>query len=383
MEHRRLNLSDIAIGEPLLWDVYGADKKLLLRKGQVVQSEKQVESLVERGLYIDAHLAAMLSGAQKRPEPAAKVAELPSVLRLVNLVNKRLEKLLFNFVGETDMEGKIVEVVKALARACELNTDIALGCVLLNQESGSYAIRHSVDTAIVSWAVLHAMRKPPEEITAVMAAALTMNLGMIRMHDQLQNKTEPLNEKEQEIVRKHPEESVNLLRQAGVTNEEWLACVYLHHENDDGTGYPRGANAGPIPQNAKILATADRYCARIANRKYRKTLLPGLALRDVLVTGGKTADPTLAAYFVKEVGTYPPGSFVRLQNGEIAVVTGRGGSPTAPVVHAIIGPRGAPLSFPIKRETTKQLNGVREAVPADQAGMRFSLQQLWGQEAAL
>jgi HD-GYP domain-containing protein (c-di-GMP phosphodiesterase class II) len=374
-------MADISVGEPLLWDVYGADKKLLLRKGQIVQNERQMESLLERGLYIDAHLAGSAGASQKRPEP--KTLELPSVLRLLNLINKRLERLLYNLNGEPGMEAKILEVVKALGHACELNPDIALGCVLLNQESGSYAIRHSIDTAIVAWAVLHAMRKPPEEITAAMAAALTMNLGMLRLHDQLQNKQEPLNEKEQEIVKRHPEESVNLLRQAGIANDKWLSYVLLHHESDDGSGYPRGEAAGSIPQNAKILAIADRYCARISNRKYRKTLLPGLALRDVLVSGGKTADPTLAAYFVKEVGTYPPGSFVRLQNGEIGVVTGRGSSPTTPIVHAIIGPRGAPLSFPIKRETTKQLHGIREAVSAEQANLRFSMQQLWGKEAAL
>ncbi|HYD78399.1 MAG TPA: HD domain-containing phosphohydrolase [Paucimonas sp.] len=374
-------MTDIAVGEPLPWDVYGTDKKLLLRKGQVVQNERQVEVLIERGLYIDAQLAGSLSS--KRAEPPPKILELPSVLRLINLVNKRLERLLYTFNSEPDMEAKILEVVKALEHAGNMNPDIALGCVLLNQEAGSYAVRHCIDTAIVSWAVLRAMRKPPEEITAVMAAALTMNLGMLRMQDQLQNKSEPLNEKEQEIIKKHPEESVNLLRQAGVKNEQWLSYVLLHHENEDGTGYPRGKDAGEIPQNVKILAIADRYCARIANRKYRKTLLPGLALRDVLVSGGKTSDPTLAAYFVKEVGTYPPGSFVRLQSGEICVVTGRGASPTTPTVHAIIGPRGAPLSFPIKRETSKQLHGVREAVSAEQASLRFSLQQLWGQEAAL
>jgi HD-GYP domain-containing protein (c-di-GMP phosphodiesterase class II) len=382
MDHRRLTMADICVGEPLSWDVYGSDKKLLLRKGQIVQNERQVEALVERGLFIDAHLAGNLASTQKRPD-APKPLELPSVLRLINLINKRLERLLYSFNGEPDMEGKLLEVAKALAHACELNPDIALGSVLLNQETGSYAIRHSIDTAVVSWAILHAMRKPPEEITAVVAAALTMNLGMLRLHDQLQNKAEPLTDKEQETVQNHPEESVNMLRQAGIKNDEWLTCVQLHHENEDGTGYPRGKDVGSISQNAKILAIADRYCARISNRKYRKTLLPGMALRDVLVSGGKTVDPTLAAYFVKEVGTYPPGSFVRLQNGEIGVVTGKGASPSTPIVHAIIGPRGAPLSFPIKRETTKQLHGIREAVSAEQASLRFSMQQLWGQEAAL
>jgi len=101
------------------------------------------------------------------------------------------------------------------------------------------------------------------------------------------------------------------------------------------------------------------------------------------MVGGKASDPMLAAYFVKEIGTYPPGSFVRLQNGEIGVVSHRGATPTTPVVHAILAPRGAPLSFPIKRETTRQLHEIREAVSPDTANFRFGLHQIWGSEAAL
>jgi hypothetical protein len=72
-----------------------------------------------------------------------------------------------------------------------------------------------------------------------------------------------------------------------------------------------------------------------------------------------------------------------LQNGEIGVVTRRGAAPATPVVHAFIGPRGAPLSFPIQRDTSKELYAVREVLASDQAMLPFSMQQLWGEEAAL
>ena len=80
---------------------------------------------------------------------------------------------------------------------------------------------------------------------------------------------------------------------------------------------------------------------------------------------------------------YPPGSYVRLQNGEIGVVTHKGKQPSAPVVHALLGPRGAPLSFPIQRDTSKTLFAIREALYPEQADVRFSMQQLWGKEARL
>jgi HD-GYP domain-containing protein (c-di-GMP phosphodiesterase class II) len=381
MDQHRLSISDIVIGEPLPWDVYEQGNRLLLRRGHVIESAHQAEELVARGLFIDGGHADQL--ARARNEQHVKKIEVPSALRFINLANKRLERLLYNLGNETDVQGKIREVANALVHAADINPDIALACIFLNQAAANYAVRHCVDTALLALPIARAMKKTPEDILAIMAAALTMNIGMLRQQDQLQDKQEPLTEKELEIIRNHPNESVSVLQQAGVTDAAWLSCVRQHHENGDGSGYPLGKAVGEIPQSARILAMADRYCASVAHRKYRKTLLPGTVLRDVFLAGGKASDPMLAAYFIKELSTYPPGTFVRLQNGEIGVVTRKTKSATAPIVHALIGPRGAPLSFPIYRDTSKELYAVREALPAEQATLRFSMQQLWGDEAAL
>lgn len=381
MDQRRLSISDIVIGEPLPWDVYGAGDKLLLRRGHVIENTRQAEELVQRGLFIDAGQAERAAQAKKEAQQLAK-KEAPSALRFINLANKRLERLLYNISNEPDAQVKILEVTKALVYASDVNSDVVLGSVFLNQAAARYAVRHCIDTALISLLIARAMKKSLEEIQLIMAAALTMNIAMLRQQDQLEDKQEPLTEKESELIRSHPLQSVEILKQVGITHPDWLNYVLLHHENADGNGYPQGKAVQDIPQNAKILALADHYCASVSNRKYRKTLLPSAALRDVLLAGGKASDPMLAAYFIKELGTYPPGTFVRLQNGEIGVVTRRGKVATTPVVHSFIGPRGAPLSFPIQRDTTKELYAIRDTLSGEQAILRFSMQQLWGDEAA-
>lgn len=382
MDHRRLSLSDIAIGEPLPWDVYGEGSKLLLRRGHIIQNAGQIEALLQRGLFVD---AALLDGAHKIRELQAQQArrESPSALRFINLAHKRLERLLYNLANESDAGSRILEVAKALSHAADTNADVALASVLLNQQAGNYAIRHSIDTALVALLISRSLHKSLEEIQFIMAAALTMNIGMLRQHDLLRDKQTPLSESEQNLIRSHAQASVDLLAQAGITQREWLEYVALHHENDDGSGYPCGKTLRDIPQNAKIVSLADRYCACVTQRAYRKTLLPNAALREVLLPDGKPGDPLLAAYFIKEIGNHPPGCFVRLQNGEIGVVTRRGKEASTPVVHAFIGPRGAPLSFPIQRDTGKELYAIREPLPASQATLLFSMHQLWGEDAAL
>lgn len=378
MEQHRISMSDIVIGEPLPWNVYDDGGHLLLSKGYVVERNRQLESLIERGLFVDAQVI-----TKKNAAPVERPKELPSVLRLINLSNRRLQALLLNLPNETAAQNKLLEVSKALVYACTIDSDVALGSILLNQEGSAYPIRHCVDTAIVALLVGRTMNKSPEEIELLTAAALTMNVAMLRLQDKLQNSPDPLTEEESRLIREHPQRGVEMLTQAGVTSEVWLSWVLMHHENEDGSGYPLGKSGAEIPLNAKIISLADRYCARVSPRNYRKSLLPNAALRDILLADKKNIDPVLTTTFIRELGIYPTGTYVRLENGEIGVVTGKGPSSTTPYVHALVGPRGAPLAMAIKRDTSKKLYAIRDVLNAEQADIRFNMQHLWGTTAAL
>jgi HD-GYP domain-containing protein (c-di-GMP phosphodiesterase class II) len=369
-------MSDLAIGQPLPWNVYDAAGQLLLSKGHIVERTTQLEALIERGMFADAQAIV------KKPPPE-KPKELPSVLRLINLANKRLETLLINLPNETDAQPKLLEVSRALIYATTLDPDVALASILLNQSVTDYPIRHCVDTAIVSLLVARSMSKPQEEVEVIAAASLTMNVAMLRLQEKLQNSADPLTEDELRQVRDHPVKSAEQLQRAGVISQIWLDCVLMHHENEDGSGYPYGKAGADIPISAKIIGISDRYCARVSSRQYRKSLLPNAALRDILLSDKKNIDPLLTTTFIRELGIYPTGTFVRLENGEIGVVTSRGSSSTTPYVHALVGPRGAPLAMPIKRDTSKKLYAIRDVLREDEADIRFNMQQIWGATAAL
>jgi HD-GYP domain-containing protein (c-di-GMP phosphodiesterase class II) len=372
MEQRRLGMSDITMGEPLPWDVYDDNNRLLLAKGSVVHRESQVNMLVERGLFVVL--------GEKRRTQTVSVKEVPSALRIIRDANVELSRVLLSLTTAPDAQKRLRSITQMLGFAIDVNRDVALATILHNKE-GSYAVRHCIDAAIVALLVARSLNKSPAEIQALTAAALTMNVSMLAVQENLQNKREGLNEKEMEMVRRHPHDSAALLKIAGIDDEKWLNCVLDHHENEDGSGYPNGKRGDEIDANAKILAVADRYCASISSRSYRKSLLPNAAMHDVLLAHRTEIDPSLIACFVREFGTYPTGTFVRLENGEIGLVTGKGASTTTPIVHSLVGPRGAPLSYAIRRDTSTPLNAVREVLDEERAAIRFQLHQIWGDDA--
>ena len=372
MSKKKISEHDLTIGAAVPWDVFSEDGELLVRKGHVVSSVKQLDILIKRGLYAATH--------SHPPKPQSH----PSVVRMLNAANQRLEFLSREIIaGKGGEKEKLLEVAHLVYAAVDLHPNVALACILHNQKVGSYAIRHCIDTAVVARMIARALKKSPAEKLIIVAAALTMNLGMLAHQERLQAHKDALSPADQEIIHQHPAKSVELLRHAGVDDEVWLACVLLHHENEDGSGYPYGKKGRDVPLDAKIISLADRYTARVSARHYRKSLVPNAALRDMVMEGNSNLEQSLVATFIKELGIFPIGTFVRLENGEIGVVTSRGSSSTTPIVDCLIGPRGAPLDKVNRRDTSKVLCGIREVLTEHQAAVGFNLDQLWGPVASL
>jgi HD-GYP domain-containing protein (c-di-GMP phosphodiesterase class II) len=219
------------------------------------------------------------------------------------------------------------------------------------------------------------------EAESIAAAALTMNIGMLRLQEDLQNRAEQPTDEERVLIRRHPELSVSLLKEAGVTDPLWLAYVLSHHENVDGSGYPTGTASDSISVGAKIIAVADRYTAMIAPRKFRKAIHPTQALRNLLIDGGKTNDEKITAFFIKELGIYPPGCCVKLASGETAVVMFKGITATTPAVQAIKNQLGDALPYPENRNSGTERFAIKEGVLLEDKEIPFTMQQIWGAHA--
>ncbi len=216
-------------------------------------------------------------------------------------------------------------------------------------------------------------------------AGLTMNVGMLDQQERLHDAPGKLERTEQTRMRAHPELGVARLRHAGISDLDWLDGVLHHHENEDGSGYPQGKAGAQVPRIAKLIALAERYCARVSERNYRQPMLPNAALRDLLLAQ-QTLDDQLAAVLIRELGIYPIGTYVRLLNGEIGVVSRKGLASTTPHVESIVGPRGAPLEVFLQRDTKSALNGIREVLSSAQVGALrapLRMEQVWGRVAAV
>jgi len=82
------------------------------------------------------------------------------------------------------------------------------------------------------------------------------------------NKQGPLDAREWQLMRTHPDESARILKETGHLTDEAHVIALQHHERIDGTGYPRQLRDRDIHELAKICAVADVFDALTTNRAY-------------------------------------------------------------------------------------------------------------------
>jgi HD-GYP domain-containing protein (c-di-GMP phosphodiesterase class II) len=378
MSQRRVMRADLAVGNPLPWNVYDGSGKLLLGKGQTIENSGQLERLVGEGLFVkEADLASSASQRevlQAKSHPSA-LKSLLDARDQVALIARRYKTEDFDFLA------RIEQCIALVHQACDINQDVAVAAILMRQD-GSYAARHQVDVAVISLLVARALNLPAAECRSIVAAALTMNLSMLDVQDKLDLLQGELVPAMRNALLDHPRKSVELLRALGVSDETWLDCVAQHHERADGSGYPAGLASYEITTGAKIIALADRYCARICRHGNRPWRLPSVAMGEIFNDRGKYQDAGLTGHFVKTLGIYPAGTMVRLAEGEIGIVTNSLGRAASPMVHAVIGLRGTPLSAPMPRNPSRPGHAIHEAVDPGKVNLRIQMFNLWGKDAS-
>jgi len=204
-------------------------------------------------------------------------------------------------------------------------------------------------------------------------SALTMNLGMTRAHDELARQAGALTAAQRRLIREHPLRSAAMLRALGVTDPVWLRLVEQHHERSDGTGYPAGSRVDGAEH--RLLQLADTYVACISPRESRGSM-PAQELARQLYLGFGRAPDRLGALFVKSIGFFPPGSYVRLTHGECGIVVRRGLKANEPKVMVLTGRHGLPLGEPVLRDTSDPAWAVQAGLPPGEVKVLVNVARL-------
>jgi len=183
-----------------------------------------------------------------------------------------------------------------------------------------YTMTHSVNVCILALTFGRHMQLPREQLEILGVGALLHDIGKLRVPTEILNKPDRLTRDEFEIMKKHPVEGYDILREDLLMSPQILDIVLHHHERISGQGYPEGMLGDSISGLTKMTSIVDVFDAITSDRCYHDGLSPYIALQNIYRWTDNAFDKNLVEGFMGCMGVYPVGSLVELNQGQIAVV---------------------------------------------------------------
>lgn len=364
---------------PLPFPIFAKDGTLLVEKG-IALNEQQVMNLLRKDKLLTKQSELLAALQKTRGQGKANTDSTSYKARTPFSILASLEIELEEIFTVQDSPLTLSNIYAAAGRVqtiCNQWPDSAIAKIFMDDKS-NYTIQHSIHTAILCDLAAKHLGWQDDARRSLVGAALTMNISLGFLQDELQKQKEVLTSEQQTLLKEHPIKSATLLENIGITETLWLNLIRTHHEQADGSGYPKGLNKSQLPKGAQILQLADMYGAKISGRKYRDAVLPTDAARYFFSIKEKNEYGILLDVFLKIIGLYPPGSIVRLRNDEIAMVVKRGSKIDKPMVRSLTNKDGQRLGSPATRNTTQPLFSITgfAALPVDFGEMDYDT--LWG-----
>jgi HD-GYP domain-containing protein (c-di-GMP phosphodiesterase class II) len=238
---------------------------------------------------------------------------------------------------------------------------------------GGYSALHSLLCSVLSQLVATVFALPEPERRALACSALTMNIGMTALQDELALQKQAPSPTQRSQIDGHAQAGRDMLISAGVKDPLWLDAVAQHHTPL--TGPDKLADWQPVARIARILQTVDRYTAAMSPRKSRSGRTARDSVRSVVVQADAKHDE-VGTSLVSILGLCPPGTYVKLGNGETAVVLKRGLKPAEPLVATVLNRNNEPIALPRPIDISRGVVPIQATIAATDVRVNLNMEAM-------
>lgn len=265
---------------------------------------------------------------------------------LCTVVVEDAEKL-FHGLDGIDSWATVIDAEPALAgelAPAEVDATVEAIARFVDLKS-PYLLGHSAATADLVTGAARRMGFADRDVSDVRRAALVSGFGRLGVSNAIWDKTSPLTPGDWERVRLQPQLTERMLHRSPGLAPAGRVAGHVR-ERCDGSGYPRGLNAGAIPPASRVLAAADSYQAMREPRPHRPAMAPAEAadeLRREVHAGRLDADAVdavLATAAGKQTGRRRSGpAGLTAREIEVLRLVASGRSTKAIAEHLVITPK--------------------------------------------
>ena len=299
--------------------------------------------------------------------------EYEDLLSLWSDLEAGLGVTLGNPASVQEFELRVWQYDRWMQSLLQRDTDVGLYLLfqLATNSAVGYSASHSLVCAVLCHLIAVELGLPRQERDSLVHAALTMNIAMTALQDQLADQVEKPTDGQYDAIRAHPAKGGMMLANIGILDELWLDVVTQHHNEANDNG--ELMEVPPMVRLSRIVRIVDRYAAMISPRKTRA----GRSATDSarFVSGESNERPRadeVGPALVRAVGLCPPGTYVRMDSGDIAVVMRRSSKPNHPHVAIVLNDIGQLIGQPRLHRTAQGAPLIRSSLPASAVRERLN-----------
>lgn len=377
----------LLLGMVLDYTLRDEKSAILLAKGHRIETAQQLDSIKSRGkIFVEIDeseegVRAMMGGLATLNLVGAPIKDFSKHLNLTlntqaeegltgtfperwGTLESKLGGLLASVGTTADFEKKLHALSTGIQRQLAENST-GSQFLLVNRavtHFSGYSVTHALLCATLVQLLADIFALTDDERRSLVCAALTMNVAMTRLQDTLTLQKTAVSAQQRHEIDLHAGKGRQILQAAGVTDTLWLDIVALHHSPLEG---PEAlSDWTPVQRMTKILQTVDRYTAAMSPRKSRSGRTARDSVRSVVVQPGTVKHDEVGTALVRILGVSPPGTFVKLANGETAVVLRRGVKPGEPWVASVLNRNDEPIAEPRLHNTAQASFAVQSTLIA-------------------
>jgi len=183
-----------------------------------------------------------------------------------------------------------------------------------------YTLTHSINVCILALIFGRHLKLHQTELELLGLGALLHDIGKLRIPTEILDKPGKFTDEEFAVMKTHPVEGYNILKDDTGIPIESLEIVLHHHERINGKGYPDQLSNKQISRLIKLVSIVDVYDAITSDRCYHDGVSPYKALQNIYSWTSGHFDKQYVEGFMSCMGIYPVGTIVLLSDGQTAVV---------------------------------------------------------------
>lgn len=397
MNHVRVPPHLLSAGVVVPVDVVNPKGLLLMRRGERIQTDQHLGKLLEHGPSVTPSDARTWQRAYERavqrqlnPAETASLADLsqsPAPVEAYDFVKhttlvlkdgwldaqELLRALLYQGSSALEPLARLQLLQNKTQEWLQADADEALLCLFqtLSAPAPGYCASHALLCLVITQLTAEKLGLPEHQRRSLRLAALSLHFGFGRALDAVVTQNHPLSEVQRAELKAHPSLSYAALLALGVDDAAVLDLVRWQNEPD----HPQASADNSLPR--LVLHMVNELVGKMAARKSGHSWTSKDAVRALYMIAA--ANPRVAqvsAAMASAVSFFPPGSYVRLHNGDTAVSVRRGPHANTPWVVPILNPQGMPYGHYRAYPSTPGEYAIAQALNFEKVRVTLHLEKI-------